>query len=106
MNKPPSLLSLFAILAVLALFGFLGAKYMLSSHSSSTQEQLRLVWPGITSLPEPEQAFLTELALTCNVVKREPVRAHVLDCLRSVPMDATATARLERLIGQAPAVQP
>jgi hypothetical protein len=79
---------------------------MLSSHSASTQEQLRLVWPGIAAMPEPEQAFLTELALTCNVVKREPVRAQVIDCLRSVPMDAGAKARLEGLIGPAPAVQP
>lgn len=102
MTKPPSLLSLFAILALLGIFGFFGAKYMLNSHSASTQEQLRLVWPGIASLPEPEQAFLTELALTCNVVKREPERAQVVDCLRSVPMDASAKARLESLVGQAP----
>lgn len=102
MNKPPSLLSLFAALAALAIFGFFGARYMLSSHSASTQEQLRLVWPGIAALPEPERAFLTELALTCNVVKREPVRAEVIDCLRSVPMNQAATGRLEGLLKQAP----
>jgi len=106
MTKPPSLLSLFAILVVLGIFGFFGAKYMLSSHSASTQEQLRLVWPGIATMPEPEQAFLTELALTCNAAKREPVRAQVIDCLRSVPMDDSAKARLERLLGLAAAAQP
>jgi hypothetical protein len=79
MTKPPSLLSLFLGLAALAIFGVVGAKYMLSSHSASTQDQLRLVWPGIAAMPEPEHAFLTELALTCNVVKREPVRAEVID---------------------------
>lgn len=103
MNKPPSLLSLFLVIAALAVFGFVGARYMLSSHSESTQDQLRLVWPGIAAMPEPERAFLTELALTCNVVKREPVRAQVIDCLRSVPMNATASARLEGLVKQAPA---
>jgi hypothetical protein len=103
MNKPPSLRTLFLVLAALAVFGFLGAKFMLSSHSASTQEQLRLVWPDIAALPEPERAFLTELALTCNVVKREPVRAQVVECLRSVPMTATATGRLEALLKQAPA---
>lgn len=106
MNKSPSLLSLFAALAALAVFGFFGAKYMLSSHSESTMDQLRVVWPAIAAMPEPERAFLVELALTCNVVTRQPVRAEVVDCLRSVEMNAAATERLNRLLGQAPAPQP
>lgn len=104
MNKPPSILSLIVFLVVLALFGVVGAKYMLSSHSESTTQQLGIVWPGIASMPEPDRAFLTELALTCNVAARPAERAQVVDCLRS----ATATLppgsaeRLERLLGQAP----
>lgn len=100
MNKPPSLVSLFLILVLLAVFGFVGARYMLKSHSRSTLDQLGLVWPNIATMPEPERAFLVELAHTCNLTTREPVRAEVVDCLRSVPMDANASARLDRLLGQ------
>lgn len=103
MNKSPSLLSLFLALAALAIFGVLGARYMLNSHSASTQEQLRLVWPGIAAMPEQDRGFLTELALTCNVVKRQPVRAEIIACLRSIPMNQAASGRLEDLIKQAPA---
>jgi hypothetical protein len=53
-------------------------------------------------MPEQERAFLVELALTCNVVERQPVRAEVVACLRSVPKNASATERLDRLIAQAP----
>jgi len=103
MNKPPSLLSLLLVLTALAVFGVLGAKYMLSSHKESTNEQLGLVWPGIAAMPEGDRNFLVELAHTCNLTMREPVRAEVVDCLRSVQMNEGAKARLERLIGQAPA---
>ena len=103
MNKPPSLLSLFLVLAALAVFGFIGARYMLSSHTESTKEQLGLVWPGIASMPEQDRNFLVELAHTCNMTMRAPVRAEVIDCLRSVRMNEEASARLERLLGQAPA---
>lgn len=102
MNKPPSLLSLIIALAALAIFGFVGARYMLSSHTQTTMDQLRLVWPGIASMPEQERNFLVELAHTCSVTVRQPARSEVLDCLRSVPMNADASARLERLVGQAP----
>lgn len=105
MNKPPSLLSLFLVLAVLAVFGFFGAKYMLGAHKESTDQQLGIVWPGIATMPEQDRAFLVELAHTCNLTMRQPVRAEVIDCLRSVKMNADATARLDRLIGQAPAQQ-
>lgn len=103
MNKPPSLLSLILVLAALAVFGVIGAKYMLGSHKESTDEQLGLVWPAFASMPEQDRAFLTELAHTCNLTMRAPVRAEVVDCLRSVKMTSEATARLDRLIGQAPA---
>jgi len=102
MNKPPSLLSLLLVLAALAVFGFIGAKYMLGSHKANTNQQLGIVWPGISTMPEQERNFLVELAHTCNLTTRQPVRAEVIDCLRSVPMDAAAKARLERLVGQAP----
>ena len=102
MNKPPSLFSLFLVLAALAVFGFIGARYMLSSHKASTNEQLGIVWPGIATMPEADRNFLVELAHTCNVTMREPVRAEVVDCLRSVKMNADATVRLERLLVQAP----
>lgn len=102
MNKPPSLLSLFLVLAALAAFGFLGARYMLSEHSASTERQLGLVWPGIATMAEADRAFLTELAHTCNMTIREPVRAEVVDCLRSVKLTPEANARLDRLLGQAP----
>ena len=102
MNKPPSLLSLFLALAALAVFGFLGASYMLSSHKDSTSQQLGLVWPGIAAMPEGDRNFLVELAHTCNLTVREPVRAEVVDCLRSVPMTQQAKGRLEGLIKQAP----
>lgn len=102
MNKSPSLRSLFLVLAALAVFGFLGARYMLSSHTESTGEQLGLVWPGIASMPEADRNFLFELAHTCNLTMREQVRAEVVDCLRSVKMNAAATARLDRLLEQAP----
>lgn len=102
MNKPPSLLTLLGVLVALALFGFLGARYMLSSHTESTNQQLGLVWPGIASMPEQDRAFLVELAHTCNLTLREPVRAEVIDCLRSVRMTGEASARLERLVSQAP----
>lgn len=102
MKKPPSLLTLLGVLVALALFGFLGARYMLSSHTESTNQQLGLVWPGIASMPEQDRAFLVELAHTCNLTLREPVRAEVIDCLRSVRMTGEASARLERLVSQAP----
>ena len=101
MTKPPSLLSLLAVLVALAIFGFFGARYMLKSHSASTLDQLRLVRPDIATMPEQDRAFLVELAHTCNMTMREPVRAEVIDCLRSVKMDAAATERLNRLIGPA-----
>jgi len=100
MNKPPSLFSLFLVLVLLAVFGFVGARYMLKTHSQSTLDQLGLVWPHIATMPEQERAFLVELAHTCNITTREPVRAEVVDCLRSVRMDANASARLDRLLGQ------
>lgn len=102
MNKPPSLLWLFFVIAILGMFGYFGARYMLNSHTESTMQQLGLVWPGIATMPEPERAFLVELAHTCNLITREPVRAEVLDCLRSVEMNQDANARLERLVSQAP----
>ena len=102
MNKAPSYLSLVGVLVLLGVFGFFGARYLLNAHSASTTERLALVWPGIAAMPEQERAFLVELALTCNVSTREPVRAEVLDCLRSVKMNAAATERLERLVKQAP----
>ncbi|MFN3791010.1 hypothetical protein [Massilia sp.] len=102
MNKPPSLLSLFLVLAALAVFGFIGAKYMLSSHKETTDQQLGLVWPGLAGMPEADRNFLVELAHTCNLTTREPVRTEVVDCLRSVKMTEEAKARLDRLIGQAP----
>ncbi|VXC05839.1 hypothetical protein [Massilia sp. 9I] len=102
MNKAPSPLWLILILALLAVFGFVGARYMLSAHSQSTQDQLGLVWPNIATMPEQERGFLVELAHTCNLTTREPVRAEVVDCLRSVPMNADASARLDRLLRQAP----
>ncbi len=105
MNKPPSLLSLILVLAALAVFGVIGAKYMLGSHKESTDQQLGIVWPGIAAMPEQDRAFLVELAHTCNLTMRQPVRTEVIDCLRSVEMNADATARLDRLIGQAPAQQ-
>ena len=104
MSKPPSLLSLLLILVVLAIFGFFGARTMLGSHKESTQAQLGLVWPGIASMPEPDRAFLVELALTCNVSAREAVRAEVVDCLRSTAtgMGPAPAGRLERLLKAAP----
>ncbi|SFD05702.1 hypothetical protein [Massilia yuzhufengensis] len=104
MPKPPSLLALLAFLVVLAVFGVVGAKYMLGSHSDATQSQLALAWPQLASMPEPERAFLTELALTCNVVARPAVRADVLDCLRATAtgMGPAAAARFERLAAPAP----
>jgi len=101
-NKSPSLLWLFVILVLLAVFGFVGARFMLNAHKQSTMEQLGLVWPKLAAMPEPERAFLVELAHTCQVTEREPVRAEVVDCLRSVPMNAAATERLDRLLRQAP----
>lgn len=103
MNKPPSLLSLLLVLVLLAVFGVLGAKFMLGRHSASTMSQLGAVWPTIETMPESERNFLVELAHTCNVTTREPVRAEVVDCLRSVKMNAAASARLDGLLKQAPA---
>lgn len=102
MNKSPSILTLIGVLVALAIFGFVGARYMLKTHTQTTMEQLGLVWPGIATMPEQERNFLVELAHTCSVTVREPVRGEVVDCLRSVPMNADAKARLERLVGQAP----
>ncbi|MCC2957843.1 hypothetical protein LK542_19670 [Massilia sp. IC2-477] len=106
MNKPPSLLWLFLVLALLAVFGFVGARYMLKAHSQSTLDQLAVVWPNIATMPEQERGFLVELAHTCNLTTREPVRAEVVDCLRSVRMDANASARLDRLLGQTAPAAP
>lgn len=105
MNKPPSLLSLVLFLVVLAVFGVIGAKYMLGSHSESTMSQLALVWPGIETMPEPERGFLVELALTCNAAAHPAVRAEVLACLRSATgkLPPGSAERLDRLLGQAPA---
>lgn len=102
MNKPPSLLTLFLALAALTVFGIVGARYMLSSHVETTDRQLGIVWPGIAAMPAGDRDFLVELAHTCNLTTREPVRAEVLDCLRSVKMTTDASARLERLVSQAP----
>ncbi|RZA36232.1 MAG: hypothetical protein EOP92_06390 [Lysobacteraceae bacterium] len=102
MNKPPSLLTLFLALAALTVFGIVGARYLLGSHVESTDRQLGIVWPGIASMPAADRDFLVELAHTCNLVTRQPVRAEVLDCLRSVKMTTDASARLERLVNQAP----
>lgn len=102
--KSPSLLFFIVPVVVLTVFGFFGARYMLNAHSETTLERLAVVWPGIATMPEPERALLVELALTCNVVERQPVRAEVLACLRSAAgkMTPAPTARLERLVGQAP----
>ncbi len=102
MNKPPSLLSLLLVLVLLAVFGVIGAKFMLGRHTASTIGQLGAVWPNIETMPESERSFLVELAHTCNVTMREPVRAEVVDCLRSVQMNADATQRLDGLLKQAP----
>lgn len=101
-DKSPSLLWLFLVLVLLAVFGFVGARYLLDTHKASTMEQLGVVWPDIAAMPEQERAFLVELAHTCQVTTRAPKRADVVDCLRSVPMDAGASQRLERLLQGAP----
>jgi hypothetical protein len=75
---------------------------MLKAHSASTMDQLVLVWPNIATMPEQERAFLVELAHTCQLTTREPVRAEVVDCLRSVKVNQDAAARLDRLLQQAP----
>lgn len=106
MSKPPSIRSLILVLVLLAVFGAVGAKFMLGRHTDTTMSQLGTVWPDIATMPESERAFLVELAHTCSVTTREPVRAEVVDCLRSVPMNAAATARLDRLLSQAPAQGP
>ena len=109
MNKPPSILSLIAVLVALAIFGFFGAKYMLDKHSASTTDLLAIVWPGIAGMPAQERAVLVELALTCNVAARQPVRAEIIDCLHSTTaqMQPGATERLDQLIRQAaPPGQP
>src|SRR5450830_378386 len=105
MAKSPSLLSLFAIIAALAIFGFVGARYMLGAHSENTLKQLSIVWPDIEAMPDRERNFLVELALTCNVVQRQAVRAEVIDCLRTTAPKAgpDASARLDRLVKAAPA---
>lgn len=102
MSKPPTLLSLIVVLVVLTIFGVVGARYMLSSHSESTLTQLGTVWPDMSTMPEPERSFLVELALTCNVVARPAVRAEVIDCLRSTAANTrpASTERLDRLIAQ------
>ena len=103
-KQQPSILLLVVILVVLALFGAVGAKFMLNRHSASTMSHLAVVWPGIETMPEDDRALLVELALTCNVVDREPVRAEVVDCLRSsaATIRPSPSERLERLIVQAP----
>ena len=103
MTKPPSLLSLLLVLVLLAVFGVLGAKFMLGRHTASTTSQLATVWPNIETMPQAERDFLVELAHTCNVTMREPLRAEVVDCLRSVQMTPAASARLEALLKGAPA---
>ncbi len=103
MTKPPSLLSLVIGLVLLAVFGVLGAKFMLGRHAASTTSQLAIVWPNIETMPQAERGFLVELAHTCNVTMREPLRAEVVDCLRSVQMTPAASARLEGLLKGAPA---
>lgn len=103
MNKPPSLLSLLLVLVLLAVFGAVSAKFMLGRHAASTMSQLGTVWPNIETMPASERNFLVELAHTCNVTTREPVRAEVVDCLRSVQMNAAASARLDGLLKQASA---
>lgn len=101
MNKSPSLIWLILVLVLLAVFGVVGARYMLEAHAQSTDEQLAVVWPRIGAMPQGERAFLVELAHTCQLTTRPAVRTEVVDCLRSVPMNADARARLERLLGQA-----
>lgn len=107
-KQPPSLLLLIVILVVLALFGAVGAKFMLNRHSASTMSQLAVVWPGIETMPQDDRNLLVELALTCNVVEREPVRAEVIDCLRSsaATIRPSPGERLERLIAGAPQAAP
>ena len=103
-SKSPSLLYLIVPVVVLAIFGVFGARYMLGAHAEKTLDRLAVVWPAIATMPEPERAFLVELALTCNVAEREAVRAEVIACLRSAAgkMQPAPTGRLDRLIGQAP----
>ena len=45
MNKAPSLLSLILVLVALAVFGVVGAKFMLNRHTTTTMSQLGTVWP-------------------------------------------------------------
>lgn len=100
----PSILLVIVPVLALAVFGFFGARYMLGAHSETTLERIALVWPGVAAMPEADRAFLVELALTCNVVERQPVRAEVVDCLRSAAgkMQPGASARLESLVATAP----
>ena len=102
--KSPSLLFLIVPVVVLAIFGFFGARYMLKTHADKTLDRLAVVWPAIETMPEPERAFLVELALICNVAEREAVRAEVVACLRSSAekMTPAPTGRLEGLLRQAP----
>lgn len=104
MTKSPSLLFLIVPVVVLSALGFFGARYMLDDHLDTTLDRLAIVWPGVAGMPEPERAFLVELALTCNVAERQPVRAEVLDCLRAVAgkLQPAPTERLEGLIASAP----
>lgn len=102
MQKSPSLLFLVVPIAALAIFGFFGARYLLDNHADTTLDRLAIVWPGVADMPE--RPFLFELALTCNVVERQPVRAEVIDCLRSAAgkLHPAPTGRLEDLIARAP----
>lgn len=104
MTKSPSLLLLIVPIVLLSVFGFFGAKYMLNAHSETTLERLAIVWPGVAGMPEAERGLLVELALTCNVAERQPVRAEVIDCLRSAAakLQPAPTDRLEALLARAP----
>ncbi|MFC4930207.1 hypothetical protein [Massilia sp. GCM10023247] len=103
MTKSPSLLFLIVPLVVLSVLGFFGSRYMLNDHLDTTLDRLAIVWPGIAGMPEAERALLVELALTCNVVERQPVRAEVIDCLRSAAgkLQPAPTERLEGLVARA-----
>jgi len=103
MTKPPSIRSLILVLVLLALFGVVGAKFMLGRHTDNTMSQLATVWPDIAAMPQGERDFLVELGHTCNVTMRDTLRAEVVDCVRSVQMTPAASARLEGLLAQAPA---
>lgn len=111
-NRTPLILAVVLVaVCVFALAVVVGKKQGAQS-GEQTKLRLELVWPSLMTLPDTDRALLAGFSMTCDLDRKRPTDAVVIDCLRAAAANPDAlrpkgmgqqeaAERLETLITQA-----